>query len=665
MLSLEQASKRLAQLREAINYHAYRYYTLNDPLISDGEYDALLRELIELETLYPQLVTPDSPSSRVGLEPVESFRQVVHDYRLYSLDNTYSGEEVVRFDEKIKAALGSESVRYDCELKIDGVSISLKYEAGVLVLGATRGDGFVGEDVTSNVKAIKSIPLRLRREVSLEVRGEVYLPKNAFEQLNKARADKGLQIFANPRNAAAGTLRQLDPGEVSRRNLNAFFYQIVEPLAYGVQTQKELFSLLEELGLRVEPNHVLVDDTAKILRYWEKWAWKKTELNYAIDGVVVKVNDFRQRQELGYTTRAPRWAMAFKFPAEQATTKLTGVKLQVGRLGTITPVAELEPVQLAGTTVSRASMHNFDFILARDIRLNDTVVVEKAGEIIPQILKSVSERRTGEEVIIQPPSSCPVCGGSVGPEREGEVALKCLNPDCPAKVIRRIAFFASRGAMDIEGLGEKLVTRLVEAGLVHTPAQLYLLSREDLVKLGEGIGEKTADNLISAIDSSRNNPLHKLITALGIPGIGVKLAGDLARYFGSLDSLASASVEELQAVTGIGNELAQSVRDFFSRESVKRELKTFKENLNTREETNGDFKPLRGLKFVVTGTLEGYTRKEILEKITKLGGEVSSSVSRSTDYVLIGKNPGSKEVKARKLGVKIIDEKNFEELADR
>lgn len=662
MIPFEEAKRRIEELRKEIDRHAYKYYVLDDPEISDVEYDRLMKELTELEDQYPELKTPDSPTVRVGLRPIDSFKEVVHEHRLFSLDNTYSAEEVMQFDKRIREALNVDSVQYVCELKIDGLSISLKYEDGLLLRGATRGNGFVGEDVTENIKAIKSIPLRLRKDLSIELRGEVYLPKDVFNELNKVRAESNLQLFANPRNAAAGTLRQLDPREVSKRKLSAFFYQIVEPERFGLKSQSEQLEFLRTIGLKVEPNFEVADGTEDVIEFWKKWSGLKSSLNYAVDGTVVKVEDLHLQQELGYTTKAPRWAIAFKFPAEQATTKLTGVTLGVGRLGTITPVAELEPVQLAGTTVKRASMHNFDFVREKDIRIFDTVIVEKAGEIIPQIVKSIPDKRTGEEQRINPPSQCPVCGGQVGKERVEDVALKCLNPACPAKLSRRIQFFCSRDAMDIEGLGEKLVERIVEAGLVKRPSDLYKLSENDLLDLGEGIGEKKAGKLIEAIDKSRKNPLFKLITGLGIPGVGSKLARDLSNYFGSLHALISASEMELKEVSGIGEQLASDIRNYLSAAGVREEIEELMKYVNTQEESVGGVKPLKGLKFVVTGTLPNYSRKEIQEKIIELGGEVVSSVSKNTDYLLVGENPGSKEGKARSLGIKIIGEKEFEEM---
>lgn len=662
MIPFEEAKRRIEELRKEIDRHAYKYYVLDDPEISDVEYDRLMKELTELEDQYPELKTPDSPTVRVGLRPIDSFKEVVHEHRLFSLDNTYSAEEVMQFDKRIREALNVDSVQYVCELKIDGLSISLKYEDGLLLRGATRGNGFVGEDVTENIKAIKSIPLRLRKDLSIELRGEVYLPKDVFNELNKVRAESNLQLFANPRNAAAGTLRQLDPREVSKRKLSAFFYQIVEPERFGLKSQSEQLEFLRTIGLKVEPNFEVADGTEDVIEFWKKWSGLKSSLNYAVDGTVVKVEDLHLQQELGYTTKAPRWAIAFKFPAEQATTKLTGVTLGVGRLGTITPVAELEPVQLAGTTVKRASMHNFDFVREKDIRIFDTVIVEKAGEIIPQIVKSIPDKRTGEEQRINPPSQCPVCGGQVGKERVEDVALKCLNPACPAKLSRRIQFFCSRDAMDIEGLGEKLVERIVEAGLVKRPSDLYKISEDDLLDLGAGIGEKTAGKLIEAIDKSRKNPLFKLITGLGIPGVGSKLARDLSNYFGSLHALISASEMELKEVSGIGEQLASDIRNYLSAAGVREEIEELMKYVNTQEESVGGIKPLKGLKFVVTGTLPNYSRKEIQEKIIELGGEVVSSVSKNTDYLLVGENPGSKEGKARSLGIKIIGEKEFEEM---
>ena len=662
MITFEEARKRIEELRKEIDYHAYRYYVLDDPEIPDSEYDSLLRTLIDLEEQYPELKTPDSPSIRVGLKPVASFKEVVHEYRLFSLDNTYSEEEVLQFDKRVREELQIEIVRYMCELKIDGLSISVKYDNGLLVRGATRGNGFVGEDVTENIRAIKSIPLRLRQDLSIEVRGEVYLPKDVFHEINRARSKGELQVFANPRNAAAGTLRQLDPREVAKRRLNAFFYHVVEPSKFQLKSQSEQLQFLKSIGMRVEPNSELAEGTDGVIAFWKKWSESKSSLNYAVDGTVVKVDDLHAQEELGYTTKAPRWAIAFKFPAEQAMTKLINVTFGVGRTGTITPVAELEPVQLAGTTVKRASMHNFDFISEKDIRLFDTVIVQKAGEIIPQIVRSIPEKRTGKEKRIIPPSRCPVCGGEVGREKEEDVALKCLNPTCPAKLSRRIQFFCSRDAMDIEGLGEKLVERIVEAGLVKNPSDLYKLNKDDLLSLGEGIGEKTASNLIEAIQKSRSNPLFKLITGLGIPGVGSKTSKDLANYFGSLRGLVSADEKELRNVSGIGDQLAKDIKKYFSSPEVKKEVEELLKYVNIQDEDSPGSKPLKGMKFVVTGTLPGYSRKEIQEKIIKLGGEVASSVSKNTDFLLLGENPGSKEQKARDLGIKIIDERDFEEM---
>ena len=662
MISFDEAKKRVDELRKEIDYHAHRYYVMDDPEISDSEYDRLMDELTELEERYPELKTPDSPTVRVGLKPIDSFKEVIHEHRLFSLDNTYSEAEVLQFDKRVRESLGIERVQYMCELKIDGLSISLKYQDGLLVRGATRGNGFVGEDVTENIKAIKSIPLRLRKSLSIELRGEVYLPKDVFNDLNRARIEDGLQPFANPRNAAAGTLRQLDPREVSGRRLSAFFYQIVEPERFRLEKQSQQLELLKTIGMKIEPNFKTVDGTEGVIEFWKTWSGLKSTLNYAVDGVVVKVDDLHYQEELGYTTKAPRWAIAFKFPAEQATTRLISLNLSVGRLGTITPVAELEPVQLAGTTVRRASMHNFDFVRERDIRILDTVVVEKAGEIIPQIVKSIPDKRSGVEKPIEPPSECPICKGPVGKEREEDVALKCLNPSCPAKVGRRIQFFCSREAMDIEGFGEKLVERIVESGLVKSPSDLYKLTKEDLLALGERIGEKMADNLIKAINKSTNNPLFKVITGLGIPGVGSKLAKDLANSFGSLRALMSASEKDLKAVSGIGDQLASEIRKHLSAQSVREEIEELMRFVNTQDESRDGPKPLKGMKFVVTGTLPGYSRKEIQERIVELGGEVMSSVSKNTDYVLVGDNPGSKAEKARSLGTQIIDEKEFEEM---
>jgi len=651
--------KRAKKLREELNYHSYRYYVLNDPIITDQEYDEMLKELMMLERKYPELITPDSPTQRVGEKPAEGFKEVRHFTRLYSLDNTYSEEEVLEFHNRVKRLLGVDSLEYVCELKIDGLSITLRYESGTLVLAATRGDGVVGEDVTANVRTIKSIPLKLRKPLDIEIRGEVFLPKSEFKAINEERTEEGLPPFANPRNAAAGTLRQLDPHEVARRNLDAFFYQIVDPRRYNLETQWEVLSFMQEIGLKTEPHAKRVKDTSGIIDYWKHWQEEKHSLNYAVDGTVIKVNLIHQQEELGYTAKSPRWAIAFKFPAEQIRTKLIQVSFQVGRTGVITPVAELEPVSLSGTVVKRATLHNFDYIREKDIRVGDQVILEKAGEIIPQIIKTLPELRTGVEKVIKPPERCPVCQGTVGKEKEGEVALRCLNPACPAKLERRLRLFVSRDAMDIRGLGEKLVKRLLTANLVKNFSDLYKLTPFELAQLGTGIGDKTIANLLKEIDKSKDKPLHKLLVGLGIPGVGKKLALDLAMHFENLENLEKAEIEDLLKIQGVGIELAESIYNFFHNKEILEELNELKKFVNTKEPRKKIKGILEGKKIVVTGVLKNYTRKEIHDLIIALGGSVTTSVSSRTDLVIVGENPGSKLEKAKKSGVKTVTEDEF------
>ncbi|MFO7883091.1 MAG: NAD-dependent DNA ligase LigA [Kosmotogaceae bacterium] len=658
----EETKKRVEELREKIRYHNYRYYVKNDPVITDREYDSLMDELESLEEMYPEIITSDSPTQRVGNKPQEGFEEVRHRYRLYSLDNTYSEKEVQEFDKRVKKNLGISDFDYVCELKIDGLSISLTYENGRLVTGATRGDGYVGEDVTENIKTIKAIPLRLFENLSIEVRGEVYLPRDEFKKINDERQKNGLNPFANPRNAASGTLRQLDSREVAKRNLDAFLYQIVLPLEYDLKTQVEVLEYLNKIGFKTEPNAKNVKNVDEIIEFANNWQDKKHDLNYDVDGVVIKVNRIEYQDELGYTAKNPRWAIAYKFPAEQAITQLKKVNFQVGRLGTITPVAELDPVKLSGTIVQRATLHNFDYVEERNIREGDMVMVEKAGEIIPQVIKSIKEERDGTEKKIQPPEKCPVCGDDVGKEKEEEVAFKCLNPLCPAKVERRIRHFVSRDAMDISGVGEKLVERLVNDNIIKNPSELYKMSPKDLRQLGEGIGDKTVENFFKEIDKSRKNPLHKLLVGLGIPGVGSKLAMDLARHFGTLDKLKEATKEDLEEISGVGSDLARKISEFFNKEHIRKEIQIFEEEVNTTEELEEVETKLKGLTVVLTGKLEKLSRKEATELLTSMGANVTSSVSNNTDILVKGEDPGSKYDKAKELGVRIVEEDEFYDL---
>ncbi|MEN3008191.1 NAD-dependent DNA ligase LigA [Pseudothermotoga sp.] len=657
----EEVRKRVEKLREEVEYHNYRYYVLADPVITDEEFDKLMRELIELERQYPELITPDSPTQRVGEKVLDEFRSVPHTEPMLSLDNTYSEEEIKDFDERIKRLLEREEVLYVAELKIDGVSVSLRYVEGRFVQGLSRGDGTRGDDISENLKRVRSIPLRLRKPVTVEVRGEVYMPTDVFEKLNEERQKRGEPPFANPRNAAAGTLRQLDTKITSERRLDSFIYYVVKPEEHGLKTQWEALSWLRELGFKVNPHSRLCKNVEEVIAYWREWTQKKDELPYWVDGVVVKVNDFEQQRILGATAKAPRWAIAFKFPAERARTRILSVTVQVGRTGTLTPVAELEPVQLSGTMVKRASLHNFDYIEEKDIRIGDWVYIEKAGGIIPQVVSVIEAMRTGNEEKIRPPDACPVCGGKVGKTEVGEVALRCLNPHCPAKSKRALETLASRSALDIKGLGEKLIDKLVDSGLVKDIADIFYLTPFDLSQLGPGIGQKTIANLLNEIEKAKKAPLHRLITALGIPMVGEKTAHLLAQTFKSLKKIASADLEELMQIPGIGEEIAKSIVEYFKNEKTKEILEKLERvGVKLEEETTTKAsEALEGLTFAVTGVLKNFTRDEIEELILSHGGRVTENVSKKTDYLIAGENPGSKLSRAQQLGVKIISEEEF------
>jgi DNA ligase (NAD+) len=637
------------------------------PEISDQAYDALYRRLKELEEKYPQFITPDSPTQRVGERPLEGFKTVKHKIPMLSMDNTYSEEEIRDFDRRVRKLLPKEEVNYVVELKIDGVSVSLTYENGVLVQGATRGDGFEGDDITQNLKTIRSIPLRLMSKDGvkippvLEVRGEVYLPKSKFLELNKEREKRGEPLFANPRNAAAGSLKLLDSREVAKRGLDIFIWGLGYYEGIEFKKHHEALEYFKKLGLKVNPFYKFCKDIEEVIQYCKEWNEKKESLEYAIDGMVIKVDDLDQQRRLGTTTKAPRWLIAYKFPAERAETILKDIIVQVGRVGTLTPVAIIEPVYLSGTIVSRASLHNEDQIKRLDVRIGDHVLVEKAGEIIPQVVGVLKEKRTGKEREFKMPTHCPVCGEKVV-RFPGEVAVRCINPLCPAQIKNSIKHFASRDAMDIEGLGEALIEQLVDRGLVKDYADLYYLRFDQLVNL-ERMGAKSAENLLRAIQASKNRPLHRLIYALGIRHVGIHVAEVLAEHFPSIDELAKATFDKLNIIPEIGPTIAESVVNFFSKESTKKVLEKLKKagvNMERKEEKVSDV--LKGLTFVVTGTLKGYTRKEIEETIKKYGGRVASSVSRLTNYLILGENPGSKYEKAKQLGIKIISEEEFNKM---
>ena len=653
--------ERIKELRRLINRYDYEYYVLANPGISDYEYDRLMKELEALEKKHPEWITPDSPTQRVSGQPTEAFTTIRHRYPMLSLANTYSKEEFAEFDRRVASALGAnETYEYVTELKIDGVAVSLLYENGLFVRGATRGDGLQGDDITANLRTIRSLPLRIRETssfpVSFEVRGEVYLSRKIFEEINKKREEDGETLFANPRNAAAGSLKLLDPKEVAKRRLQLFVYYFhTEDDTFAPQTHFKSLQLLQAYGFSVNPHYRLCRNRQEVFDYLEEWEQKRQTLPYEIDGVVIKVNSIAQQALLGSTAKSPRWAIAFKFKAEQAQTRLNKVTWQVGRTGIVTPVAELEPVFLAGTTVSRATLHNVDEIARKDIREGDVVRIEKGGDIIPKIVEVISDKRQKDSKPLIIPDKCPVCGTPLQRE-EDEAAIRCPNKQCPEQIKRRIEHFASRHAMDIEGLGTSLVEGLVDKGLIKDVSDIYTLKAGDVSAL-ERMGEKSAENLLKGIKKSKQRPLYRLIFALGIPYIGINSARILSNHFKSLKALSEASFEQLESIEGIGAIMAQSIIDFFADSENKSLLKKLEQMGLTMSESETDAGEgsLSGKTFVLTGTLEGMSRNEASEIIIKHGGRVSSSVSKNTDYVLAGENPGSKLQKAQQLGVRIIN----------
>ncbi|MGC8610908.1 MAG: NAD-dependent DNA ligase LigA [Athalassotoga sp.] len=661
----DEVRSKVEKLRKEIEYHNYRYYTLNDPVITDYEYDMLVKELQNLEEKYPSLKSPNSPTQRIGSKILSGFLPVRHPSLMYSLDNIYSLEELKEFDERVKKLSDRDEIEYVCEMKIDGLSIRLKYEKGELVLAATRGDGEVGEDVTDNARTVRTIPLILSEPLDVEVRGEIYMSYTEFKKLNLIRQHQSLPLFANPRNAAAGTLRQLDTSEVARRHLDSFIYTLENPRKYGVKTQWEALEFMRKIGFKVNGESKIAKNVDEIKEYLEWCEKRREEIDYPIDGAVIKVNSFEIQENLGFTAKAPRWAIAYKFQAEQVRTKILNVTIQVGRTGTLTPVAELQPVRLAGTTVKRASLHNFDYVKERDIRIGDTVIIEKAGEIIPQVVKPIIEERTGNERPVEVPKVCPICGGPVGKLDPQDVAIRCLNPYCPAKLEAWIENFASRKAMDIHGLGEKLIKKLIETGRVKDPSDIYTLDKDFLSKL-EKMGEKSAQNLINQIEKSKSLPFYRLIIALGIPMVGETTARLIAKRYHDLDALQNAKKEDLMKISGIGEKVATSIEQFFSLEKTKEmveKLKSYGFKGSQLESQSSDQKILSNKRFVITGTLSK-PREEIKNWLLSLGAELSENVSSKIDYLVVGENPGSKLDKARKLGIKIINEKELYEMID-
>ncbi len=662
---LEDAKKRMQALHEEINEHNYRYYVLDNPVISDADYDQLMRELIRLESEFPELKTPDSPTQRVGGEPLPHFEKVRHSSQMLSLGNAFDEQDLRDFDERVRKAAGGQKVLYVCELKIDGLAVTLRYEEGRFQLGATRGDGLTGEDITQNLKTIRSLPLRLRKPLSVEVRGEAFMPRTAFERLNGERKVRGESEFANPRNAAAGSLRQLDPKLAAERSLDLFVYELGRIEKRPFSTHTESLEFLEELGFRVNPFRKTVATVGEMLQFIQEWRERRSDLPYEIDGIVIKADDLALREKMGATAKNPRWAIAYKFPAEEAITLLRDITLNVGRTGVLTPTAILQPVSLAGTTVGRASLHNEDLIREKDIRLGDHVIVKKAGDIIPEVVGVLADKRTGQEESFFMPRSCPECGSELV-RLEGEVALRCISPECPAQTREGIIHFVSRGAMNIEGLGEKVVSQLFDYGLVRSVADLYYLNREDLLEL-ERMGEKSVNNLFQAIEESKKNSLEKLLFGLGIRFVGAKGAKILAQHYRHMDALMNASEEELVAIDEIGPKMAGSIVTYMNKPEVRETIGRLK-NAGVNMEYNGpvvrtqkdDMDDLfAGKTIVITGTLENMSRREAAELLEALGANVTGSVSKKTDLLIAGEKAGSKLDKARKLNITVWDEKTF------
>ncbi len=651
-------NKRMNELVALLNHYATEYYTSDNPSVSDSEYDRLYRELVELETAYPDQVLADSPTHRVGGKILDGFEKYSHQYPLYSLQDAFSREEVEAFDARVRKEVAHPT--YICELKIDGLSISLTYEKGILVAGATRGDGSIGENITENLKRVKDIPLTLPEELDITVRGECYMPRASFDQVNQARQENGEPEFANPRNAAAGTLRQLDTAVVAKRNLATFLYQEASPSTRD--SQEKVLKHLEQLGFVVNPKRILAENIDEIWNFIQEVGEERDNLPYDIDGVVIKVNDLAGQEELGFTVKAPKWAVAYKFPAEEKEAKLLSVDWTVGRTGVVTPTANLTPVQLAGTTVSRATLHNVDYIAEKDIRKDDTVIVYKAGDIIPAVLRVVESKRVSEEKL-DIPTNCPSCDSDLL-HFEDEVALRCINPRCPAQIMEGLIHFASRDAMNITGLGPSVVEKLFAANLVKDVADIYRLQEEDFLLL-EGVKEKSASKLYQAIQASKENSAEKLLFGLGIRHVGSKASQLLLQHFHSIENLAQADPEEVSSIESLGGVIAKSLQTYFATEGSEillRELKEAGVNLDYKGQTVVVNAALSGLTVVLTGKLERLKRSEAKSKLESLGAKVTGSVSKKTDLVVAGADAGSKLQKAQELGIEVRDEAWLESL---
>ncbi|WP_302594384.1 NAD-dependent DNA ligase LigA [uncultured Megasphaera sp.] len=662
MSQTEDLHKRLQELRETINTLSYQYYTLDKPTMSDYEYDMMYRELENIEKEHPEWITPDSPTQRVGSKISGGFAKYTHDRPMLSMGDVFNDQELREFDQRVRDDLDGEDLEYVVELKIDGLAVNLIYEQGQFIRGVTRGDGVTGEDVTNNVRTIRTIPLRIdSNSPHMEIRGEVYMPIPAFEQLNSQRRDDELEPFANPRNAAAGSLRQLDPQITAQRKLAFFAYAIGGTVGIDIPSQEALLQDLKAFHFQVNPEYRKFTNIEDVITFIHSWDDRRDTLGYATDGMVVKVNSFAQQARLGNTVKIPRWAIAYKFPPEQAKTKVLGISVSLGRTGVLTPAADLKPVRLAGTTVKRATLHNEDYIRDKDIRVGDTVVIQKAGEIIPEVVRALPALRTGSEEVFAMPATCPSCGGPVV-RREGEAATRCINPDCPGVLLERVAHFVSRNAMNIDGLGDAIVSQLLDHELIHTVADIYGLKKEDLVGL-DGFGEKSADNLLKAIEASKSVGLARVLFALGIRFVGAKAGRILAECFGTIDAIMNAKADELTVIDEIGPRIAESVVQYFEDEkhrALVEALRHYGVDMTAEKRTliNASFD---GEIVVLTGKLQTMTRQEAQEAVEQRGGKCTNSVTKKTTLVVVGADPGSKYEKAQQLGTHIITEEEFKE----
>ena len=658
---MSELKQRVDQLHRLLNQYNHEYYVQDNPSVPDSEYDKLLHELIHIEEEHPEFKTEDSPTVRVGGEAQATFNKVAHDTPMLSLGNAFNEEDLRRFDARVREAVGQ--VEYMCELKIDGLAVSLKYENGRFVQGLTRGDGTVGEDITANLRTIRAIPLKINEPLTFEVRGEVFMPKRSFEDLNKEKEVNGEQAFANPRNAAAGSLRQLDSKLAAKRSLSIFLYSVNDFTNFHAKTQSEALDELDALGFKTNQNRQRVADIEGVLDYIKHWTEQREKLSYDIDGIVIKVNDIDEQDELGYTQKSPRWAIAYKFPAEEVVTTLHDIELSVGRTGVVTPTAVLEPVRVAGTTVSRASLHNEDLIHEKDIRIGDSVVIKKAGDIIPEVIRSLPDRRPEGTETYHMPTHCPSCGHELV-RLDGEVALRCINPKCPAQLVEGMIHFVSRQAMNIDGLGTKLIMQLYENEIIKDVADLYYLTKEDLLPL-ERMGEKKADNLLNAIEASKQNSLEHLLFGLGIRHLGVKASQVIAERFETMERIFEVTEDELMEIHDIGDKLATSLITYLNNDDIIALIEKLRaknvnmkyEGIKTSEiESDSEF---NGLTVVLTGKLHNMTRTEASKWLEAQGAKTTSSVTKNTDLVIAGEDAGSKLTKAEKLGTEIWSEEDF------